>query len=86
MAALRTYRIWSYHLLLRLHHACRKEQTKIVKLLLEHGFPVNLADSDGLTPLHNICSTWKDKETLTGREGERLVEIYKVGNRISVEN
>lgn len=62
----------------RLHHACRKEQIKIVQMLLEHGFPVNLTDADGLTPLHNLCSTWKNKEDLTGKEGEKLVALYKV--------
>eukprot|EP01127_Copromyxa_protea_P016441 TRINITY_DN4889_c0_g1_i18.p1 TRINITY_DN4889_c0_g1~~TRINITY_DN4889_c0_g1_i18.p1 ORF type:complete len:625 (+),score=105.94 TRINITY_DN4889_c0_g1_i18:40-1875(+) len=61
-----------------LHHACRNEQTKIVAMLLEHGFPVDLPDNDGMTALHAACTTWKEKDQLTGKEGETLVAIYKL--------
>lgn len=37
------------------HQACRNDDIKILKILLEHDIDINIQDNDGWTPLHYAC-------------------------------
>ncbi|MDP2204769.1 MAG: ankyrin repeat domain-containing protein [Alphaproteobacteria bacterium] len=43
-----------------LHHACAREKTAVVKMLIERGADLTAVDNDGLTPLHRAMDTRSD--------------------------
>lgn len=61
----------SYNLL---HYACRYGYAYIAQALLEYGADPNAKNDDNMTPLHVICTDWKNT---TVEQKVDLIELLK---------